>query len=71
MNHAGPTHEATPETQSVHGGESADSDGPPAWAKALRAEQTARHRQQLAIHTVQQGDRGGGGASPDISERND
>jgi type IV secretion system protein TrbL len=69
--HARPTHEATPETQSVHGGESAESDGPPAWAKALRAEQTARHRQQLAIHTVQQGDRGGSGASPDISERND
>lgn len=71
MSHARPTHEASPERQSAHGGESSDSDGPPAWAKALRAEQTARHRQQLAIHTVQQGDRGGSGASPDISERND
>ena len=68
-----PAHDPNPETQSPQPGEPGGKgdDGPPAWAKALRAEQTARHRQQLAIHTVQQGDRGGSGASPDISERND
>ncbi|MGF7156122.1 type IV secretion system protein TrbL [Novosphingobium gossypii] len=44
---------------------------PPAWARSLQAEQAARHRRQLAMHAVQQGDRGGGGTSPDINERND
>lgn len=70
-NHVPPAHEANSDIPPAQANESSDSDGPPAWAKALRAEQTARHRQQLAIHTVQQGDRGGSGASPDISERND
>ena len=69
--HAQPSHKANSDTPPPQADEGAGSDGPPAWAKALRAEQTARHRQQLAIHTVQQGDRSGGGASPDISERND
>jgi len=35
----------------------------------MRAEQTSRHRRQLAIHTLQQGDRGGASATPDIKER--
>ena len=70
-NHASPAHEENSDTPPAQANEGIDSDGPPAWAKALRAEQTARHRQQLAIHAVQQGDRGGSGASPDISERND
>ncbi|TDW59983.1 type IV secretion system protein TrbL [Novosphingobium sp. PhB55] len=48
------------------GGETA-----PAWAKSLRAEQSSRHRRQMAIHALQQGDRGGGSTTPDISERND
>lgn len=43
--------------------------GAPAWAQAMRAEQTARHRRQMAIHAVSQGDRGGASASPDIKER--
>lgn len=41
----------------------------PAWATAMRAEQTGRHRRQLAMHALQQGDRGGASASPDIKER--
>lgn len=45
--------------------------GAPAWARAMRAEQSSRHRRQLAIHTLQQGDRGGASATPDIKERND
>ncbi len=43
----------------------------PAWARALRTEQNSRHRRQLAVHAISQGDRGGAGASPDIKERND
>jgi len=46
-------------------------EGAPAWARAMRAQQTARHHRQLAIHTLSQGDRGGGSATPDIKERND
>jgi len=47
----------------------AGSDGTPAWAQALKSEQTARHRRQLAVHAIGQGDRGGGAATPDIKER--
>lgn len=48
------------------GGETA-----PLWARAIQAEQLSRHRRQLAVHAVQQGDRGGGSVTPDINERND
>lgn len=48
-----------------------NSDTPPAWARSLRADQASRHRRQLAVHALQQGDRGGGSATPDIKERND
>lgn len=47
------------------------SDGAPAWARSMRAQQTARHHRQVAVHTLQQGDRGGASATPDIKERND
>jgi type IV secretion system protein TrbL len=43
----------------------------PAWARAMRAEQSTRHRRQVAIHAISQGDRGGASAVPDIKERND
>ena len=43
----------------------------PVWAQALRSEQNARHRRQLAVHAVQQGDHGGASATPDIKERDD
>lgn len=43
--------------------------GAPAWAQKLHASQTARHRRQMAIHTVQGSDRGGASATPDIKER--
>lgn len=56
---------------SPHPGAPHPDTGTPAWAQALRAEQTARHHRQLAVHAVHQGDRGGGSATPDISERND
>ena len=47
----------------------ANDDRAPGWARAMRTQQTARHHRQLAVHSLQQGDRGGGGASPDIKER--
>ena len=45
--------------------------GTPAWARAMRAEQSSRHRRQVAMHAISQGDRGGASAMPDIKERND
>ncbi|MGK2909629.1 MAG: P-type conjugative transfer protein TrbL, partial [Sphingobium sp.] len=54
------------QSESHGGGETA-----PAWASAMRADQTNRHRRQLAVHALSQGDRGGGSATPDIKERND
>ncbi|ATE66367.1 P-type conjugative transfer protein TrbL [Rhizorhabdus dicambivorans] len=50
---------------------STGADRAPAWAQALRSESNARHRRQLAVHSLSQGDRGGGSANPDIKERND
>lgn len=41
------------------------------WARAMKAQSLARHQGQTAIHTLQQGDRGGHGATPDIKERED
>ncbi|MCW1430914.1 P-type conjugative transfer protein TrbL [Novosphingobium sp. JCM 18896] len=43
----------------------------PAWAQKLQSEQSARNRRQLALHTIQGGDRGGASATPDIKERDD
>jgi type IV secretion system protein TrbL len=37
----------------------------------MRDQQTNRHRRQLAINSISQGDRGGASATPDIKERND
>ncbi|OYY90527.1 MAG: P-type conjugative transfer protein TrbL [Sphingomonas sp. 28-66-16] len=60
----------TPAASTAAGG-SQGSDGAPAWARSMRAQQTARHHRQVAVHTLQQGDRGGASATPDIKERND
>jgi len=43
----------------------------PAWAQSMRAEQSARHHRQVAVHALSQGDRGGASATPDIKERDD
>jgi len=43
----------------------------PAWAREMKARQTTRHHSQAAMQAVQQGDRGGHGATPDIKERED
>ena len=49
--------------------QSSNNDGTPAWARAMRGQQTARHHRQIAMHALQQGDRGGASATPDIKER--
>ncbi len=48
---------------------SAAGDAAPAWAQRLQGQQTARHRRQMAMHTIKDGDRGGAGITPDIHER--
>ncbi|MCA1197933.1 P-type conjugative transfer protein TrbL [Sphingomonas sp. R647] len=46
-------------------------EGAPEWAQSMRAQQNARHHRQIALHSIQQGDRGGASAHPDIKERDD
>jgi len=41
----------------------------PRWAQQLRSEQAARHHRHLALQTIRDGDHGGGGANPDIDEK--
>jgi type IV secretion system protein TrbL len=55
----------------VGAGSSEGSGEAPRWAQQLRSEQASRHHRQLALHTIRDGDRGGAGANPDISERED
>ena len=45
------------------------SDPTPAWARSLRAQQTARHHRHMAMQVVKDGDRPGSGANPDLSEK--
>ena len=49
--------------------DAASSNGAPAWARQLQATQNARHRRQMAVHALREGDRGGAGITPDIRER--
>jgi len=48
---------------------SAAGDAAPAWAQRLQGQQNSRHRRQMAMHTIKEGDRGGAGITPDINER--
>lgn len=57
-------------TSAAPAGASASADAaPPIWAQRLHADQTGRHRGQMAIHAIQSGDKGGAGANPDIEEK--
>jgi type IV secretion system protein TrbL len=58
-----------PSTGAVPGSE--DPRAMPGWARAMKAQSSARQHRQTAVHTIQQPDRGGQGASPDIKERED
>ena len=46
-------------------------DAPPRWARRLRASQAHRDHRQMTLQLLREGDRGGGGASPDIHEKED
>lgn len=45
------------------------SESTPAWAQSLRAQQTARHQRHMAMQTIKDGDRPGGAANPDLSDK--
>ena len=45
------------------------NDGPPAWARRLRQQQTMHHGVATAAHVVRSGDHGGGGTSISLSEK--
>jgi len=45
------------------------TDAAPVWAQRLQGQQNARHRRQMAVHAIRDGDRGGAGIAPDIKER--
>jgi type IV secretion system protein TrbL len=46
----------------------ASGEQTPAWARQLRRQQDARHHRHVAVQALREGDRGGAGATPDISE---
>ncbi|MFA7586938.1 MAG: P-type conjugative transfer protein TrbL [Novosphingobium sp.] len=54
-------------------GTAAAAQGPgaaaPSWAQKLRSEQTARHQRHIAAQTIKDGDRPGGAANPDLSDK--
>lgn len=52
------------------GGGSSGGDAP-AWAQAMRSEQTARHHRHVALQTLGQGNGSGASATPDIKERDE
>ncbi|WOF44561.1 P-type conjugative transfer protein TrbL [Sphingopyxis indica] len=47
----------------------AEGKAAPPWAQRLQATQAARHRRQMAVHAIRDGDKGGQGMTPDIKER--
>ena len=49
----------------------APADGTPSWAQSLRRQQDSRHHRHVALQTLNEGDRGGASATPDIKEKED
>ncbi|SHL52573.1 type IV secretion system protein TrbL [Sphingobium sp. YR657] len=47
----------------------AGGDAAPSWAQKLRSEQAARHHRHVAAQTIKDGDRPGGAANPDLSDK--
>lgn len=45
------------------------SDGPPAWAKAMKSRQTMGQGAHITSHTLKSGDSHGSGAGPDITDK--
>jgi len=52
-------------------GPQASGESTPPWARQLRRQQDARHHRHAAVQALREGDRGGAGATPDISEKED
>ena len=45
------------------------NDGPPAWARRMKRQQSLHHGVATAAHVVRSGDHGGGGTSVSLSEK--
>ena len=61
---------AEAETASASAGSSAETNGPPSWAKRMQRSQKLSHGVQAAAHAVKSGDAHGGGSSVNLSEGN-
>jgi type IV secretion system protein TrbL len=57
--------------RSASGAADPSGEATPAWARQLRRQQDARHHRHVAVQALREGDRGGAGATPDISEKED
>lgn len=45
------------------------NDGPPAWARRMKHQQSLHHGAAVAAHAVRSGDHGGGGTAVSLSEK--
>ncbi|RKQ89589.1 P-type conjugative transfer protein TrbL [Maricaulis maris] len=45
------------------------NDGPPAWARRMKQQQTLHHGAAVAAHAIRSGDHGGGGTAVSLSEK--
>ncbi|MGC9420343.1 MAG: P-type conjugative transfer protein TrbL, partial [Rhodovulum sp.] len=45
------------------------NDGPPAWARRMKRQQSLHHGVSTAAHVIRSGDHGGGGTAVSLSER--
>ena len=60
---------ASPAAPASSGAASAGSSGPPAWARSMKNRQALQSGVSTVAHAVRSGDRGGGGASPNLSQK--
>lgn len=58
-----------PKGAAATGASSAGAQSAPDWAKSLRSEQRTRARAHAAAQSIKEGDKGGGSANPDLSEK--
>lgn len=60
---------ATGSTSSSTAGPSGSGAQPPDWARQMQRQQATRHRQQMMIQTLREGESRGGGSAPDLGEQ--
>jgi len=58
-----------PAASAASGSGAGAPDSAPAWARSLRAQQTARHHRHMAMQTIKDGDRPGSAANPNLSDK--